>query len=178
MYLLTLISSVLGILSFVFSFVDYFKKWKKYLLYFTCTTIGLAFGLFVSMTQDAVQQFSQSQLIYLIAFVIIMTFLILFVYRFLTVANEAMFVTIIVVVGMSYFSVRLLNSVEASQSFIKSNDYLILSKHYLDNDEYMKAADFLEKYRQIETIDLSNSMLDSIDKKIINFRYRSIEEIK
>lgn len=178
MYWLTLISSVLGIGSFVFSLFDYFKQWRPYLLHFTFGTIGFAAGLLLSMTQIAVQQFSQSQLVYLIAFVVIMTFLILFIYRFLTEGKETLFVTIIVVIGISYLSVRLLNSVEASQSFIKSNDYIILSTYYLDKGDYTRAADFLKKYRDIETINLSENMLDSLDKKVDKLRYKAFENIK
>ena len=178
MYWLTLVSSVLGILSFVVSFIDYFKQWRPYLVPLASGTIGFAIGLLLSMTQTAVQQFSQSQLVYLIAFVVIMTFLILFVYRFLTQGHETMFVTIIVVIGISYLSVRLLNSVEASQSFIRSNDYLILSSYYLDKGDFSRAADFLKKYRDVETINLSDAMLDSLDKKVDALRYKGFEKIK
>lgn len=178
MYWLTLISSVLGILSFVFSFVDFFKQWRPYLLHFTFGTIGFAVGLLLSMTQTAVQQFSQSQLVYLIAFVVIMTFLMLFIYRFLTHSNEPLFIVLIVVVGISYLSVRLLNSVEASQSFIKSNDYLVLSNHYIGKGDFTRAADFLKKYRDIETINLSDAMIDSLDKKVNTLRYKGFENIK
>jgi hypothetical protein len=178
MYWLTLISSILGIASFAFAFVDYFKQWRPYLFHIAAGTLGFAIGLFLSMTQTAVQQFTQSQLVYLIAFVVIMTFLILFVYRYLTHQNEALAVVIIVIVAISYFSVRLLNSVEASQSFIKSNDYLILSNYYLDKRDFTRAADFLKKYRDIETINLSSPMLDSIDKRVDALRFKGFERIK
>lgn len=177
MYWITLVSSILGILSFAFVFIDYFKQWRPYLVPLASGTIGFAVGLLLSMTQTAVQQFSQSQLVYLVAFVVIMTFLILFVYRFLTQGHETMFVTIIVVIVISYFSVRLLNSVEASQSFIKSSDYLILSGHYSDKGDFSRAADFLKKYRDIETINLSEVMLDSLDNKIEALRYKSFQKI-
>jgi hypothetical protein len=178
MYWLTLISSVLGILSFVFYFVDSFKQWRPYLLPMTFGTVGLAIGLLLSMTQTAVQQFSQSQLVYLIAFIVIMTFLILFVHRYLTKGNDSLFIVIIVVIGISYLSVRLLNSVEASQSFIKSGDYLILSSYYSEKEDFTRAADFLQKYRDVETINLPEAMLDSLDKKIKILRYKGIDNIK
>jgi Na+/melibiose symporter-like transporter len=178
MYWLTLISSVLGILSFIFYFVDYFKQWRQYLLHLTFGTVGLALGLLLSMTQTTVKQFSQSQLVYLIAFVVIMAFLFMFVHRYLTKGNDSLFVVIIVVIGISYLSVRLLNSVEASQSFIKSSDYLILSSQYSEKGDYARAADFLQKYRDIETINLPDTMLDSLDRKIKRLRYKGFENIK
>lgn len=178
MYWLSLISSITGIISFVFSFFDYFKKWKNYLLYVACGTIGMTIGVLLSMSERTVQQFTQSQLIYLIAFVCIMSLLILFIYRFLTTAHEPLFVVIIVIVGISYFSVRLLNSVEASQSFIKNNDYLILSNHYLKTGDYTRAADFLKKYRDMQAPNLRDRMLDGIDKRVDSLYYKGFDHIR
>ncbi len=178
MYWLSLISSITGIISFVISFFDLFKKWKNYLLYFAFGTIGLTAGILLSMSEDTVQQFTQSQLIYLIAFVFIMSLLILFIYRFLTTANEPLFIVIIVIVGISYFSVRLLNSVEASQSFIKNNDYLILSNHYRKTGDYTRAADFLKKYHDMQAPNLPEKMLDSIAKRVDSLYYKGFDHIR
>lgn len=178
MYWLSLISSITGIISFVFSFVDYFKKWKTYLLYLACGTIGMTIGILLSMSEKTVQQFTQSQLIYLIAFVCIMSLIVLFVYRYLTHANEPFLISIIVIVGISYFAVRLLNSVEASQSFIKNNDYLILSNHYLKTGDHTRAADFLKKYRDMQAPNLPDRMLDSIDNRVDSLYYKGFDNIR
>ena len=174
MYWLSIISSITGIVSFVISFFDYFKKWKIYLLYVACLTIGLTVGILLSMSEQTVQQFTQAQLIYLIAFVCIISLLILFVYRFLTTAHEPLFVVIIVIVGISYFAIRLLNSVESSQSFIKPNEYLILSTHYDSTGDYTKSAEFLKKYRELQSHSLPDAMLDSIDKKVNTLYYKGL----
>jgi FlaA1/EpsC-like NDP-sugar epimerase len=178
MYWLSVISSVTGIISFVISFFDYFKKWKNYLLYVACCTIGLTIGVLLSMSEKTVQQFTQSQLIYLIAFVCIISLLILFIYRYLTHTNDPFFIAILVIVGVSYFSVRLLNSVEGSQSFIKNNDYLILSNHYIIVGDHTRAADFLKKYRDMQAPNLPDRMLDSIDKRVDSLYYKGFNHIR
>jgi hypothetical protein len=96
----------------------------------------------------------------------------------LTTAHEPLFVVIIVIVGISYFSVRLLNSVESSQSFIKPNDYLIISNHYVSTGEYTRAAEFLKKYRDVQSPNLPDAMLDSIDKKVNALYYKGLDSIK
>ncbi len=178
MYWLSLISSITGIISFVISFFDYFKKWKTYLLYIACGTIGLTIGVLLSMSEKTVQQFTQSQLIYLIALVSLVGLLTLFVYRFLTHSNDPFIIVIIFLVLLGYFTVRILNSVEASQSFIKNNDYLILSNHYLKTGDYTRAADFLKKYRDMQSPNLPDQMLDSIDKQIDSLYYKGFGNIK
>lgn len=178
MYWLTIVSSVTGILSFIIAFIDYFKSWKPYLLHFGFLTAGVTIGIFLSMMERGIQQFDKGQIIYLIALICIVGFLIFFVYRYLTHTNEPLMITIIVIVVISYFSVRLLNSVEASQSFIKSNDYLILSNYYLQKSEYTKSADFLQKYRDIETINLSRKILDSIDNNVEKLRWKSVKDLR
>lgn len=178
MYWLSLISSITGIISFVFSFFDYFKKWKTYLLYVACGTIGMTIGVLLSMSEKTVQQFTQSQLIYLVAFVCIMVLIILFIYRYMTHTNDAFLIALLVMGGISYFAVRLLNSVEASQSFIKNNDYLILSNHYLKTGDYTRAADFLKKYRDMQATNLPDRMLDSIDKRVDSLYYKGFDHIR
>lgn len=178
MYWLTLISSIVGIISFVFSFFEYFKEWRKYLIHITFFTIGLTSGLLLSMSEKTIQQFTQAQLIYLVAFVSIIALLIIFVYRFLTVGKEPLFVVMIVLGVLGYFSVRLLNSVEKSQSFLKPTDYLIISNHYNETKEYSKSAEYLRKYRELETINLSEPMLKKIDDRIDSLNTKQIENFK
>lgn len=178
MYWLSLISSVTGILSFVISFFDYFKKWKTYLLYFACTMGGLTVGVILSMSEQTVQQFTQSQLIYLIALVSLVGLMVLFIHRYLRHGNDAFFIVIIFLVLLGYFSIRILNSVEASQSFIKNNDYLILSNHYFQTGDYTRAADFLKKYRDMQAPNLPDQMLDSIDKRVDSLYFKGFDHIK
>lgn len=174
MYWLSIISSITGILSFVISFFDYFKKWRIYLLYFACLMTGLTIGVILSMSERTVQQFTQPQLIYLIALVSLVGLLVLFIYRFLTHANEPLIITIIFLVLAGWFTLRILNTVESSQSFIKPNEYLILSNHFDSTGDYTKAADFLKKYRELQTQHLPDSMLDSIDKKVNTLYYKGL----
>lgn len=174
MYWLSIISSVTGIISFVISFFDYFKKWRTYLLYFACLMGGLTIGVILSMSEQTVQQFTQSQLIYLIALVSLVGLLVLFIYRFLTNAHEPLFVAIIFLVLAGWFTLRILNTVESSQSFIKPNEYLIISNHYDSTGDYTKAADFLKKYRELQTQHLPDAMLDSIDKKVNTLYYKGL----
>jgi hypothetical protein len=104
MFWLSIISSVTGIISFVVSFFDYFKKWRTYLLYFAFLMGGLTIGVILSMSEQTVQQFTQAQLIYLIALVTLVGLLVLFIYRFLTHANEPLFITIIFLVLAGWFT--------------------------------------------------------------------------
>lgn len=178
MYWLSLISSITGIISFVFSFVDYFKQWKTYLLYIACGTIGMTIGILLSMSEKTVQQFTQSQLIYLIALVSLVGLIVLFIHRYLRHGNDPFFIVVIFLVLLGYFSVRILNSVEASQSFIKNNDYLILSNHYFQSGDYTRAADFLKKYRDMQAPNLPDRMLDSIDKRVDSLYYKGFDHIR
>ncbi|WP_419211919.1 hypothetical protein ACNR9Q_14380 [Maribacter sp. X9] len=177
MYILTLIASISGILSFVLSFIEKLKDWRKYFIYYAIFSIGVAGGIFMTMSNDAIQNFSQEQVIYLIAFVMIMALLILFVYRYLNNVNEVWWVAVLTMVGVGYFAVRLLNSVENSQSFIKSNDYITLSRHYHEIGDYSRAADFLEKYRNIESINLPDNTLKTLDKQVTELREKSFSDI-
>lgn len=174
MFWLSIISSVTGIISFVVSFFDYFKKWRTYLLYFAFLMGGLTIGVILSMSEQTVQQFTQAQLIYLIALVTLVGLLVLFIYRFLTHANEPLFITIIFLVLAGWFTLRILNTVESSQSFLKPNDYLIISNHYDSTGDYTKAADFLKKYRDLQTQHLPDAMLDSIDIKVNKLYYKGL----
>jgi hypothetical protein len=178
MFWLSLISSIAGIISFVISLFDRFKQWRRYLQYIACAAIGLTTGVMLSMSEKTVQQFTQSQLIYLIAFAFTMSLFILFVYRYLNHSNDPFLMTILLIVGMAYFSVRLLNSVEASQSFFKTGDYLILSDYHLKQGNHTRAAEFLKKYREIQTVNLPDRILDSIDKRVDILYYKGIEDIK
>ena len=67
MYWLTIISSIVGILSFVISLIPYFKSWKPFLIPVSCLTIGVTIGILISMMEKNIQQFDKGQIIYLIA---------------------------------------------------------------------------------------------------------------
>jgi len=89
MFWLTIISSVASIVSLLISFFDYFKKWRTYLIYVFCLSAGITLGVLTSMSETAVKQFTNSQLIYLITLVLLLGFLAFFIYRFLSRTYEA-----------------------------------------------------------------------------------------
>ena len=140
--------------------------------------VGLTLGIVLSMSEKTVQQFTQSQLIYLVALVSLITLVILFVHRFLNNSHDPFFVVMIVLGAMGYFVLKVLNSVESSQSFVKPNDYLILSDHYITSGNYARAADYLKKYKEIESYDLSKAISDSLDKHIDALYLRGIQQLK
>ena len=171
---LTLFSSIASILSLFVSFFEYFKKWRSYLLYFFCITAGMSIGIFLSMSESGVRQFTTSQLIYIIALVSLVSFLVFFVYRFLTQANESLFTTVITFIAISYFIPQIMSSVEKSQNFIQPVDYYILFKHYESKNDFIRAADYLKRYQEMDNNNIDMQLNDSLTFKIKQLRFNSI----
>jgi len=178
MFWITLISSIASIVSLLLAFVEYFQKWKKYLTHITTLTGGLALGIFLCMSEKTVQQFSQGELIYLVALVSILTFAIFFVYKFIYIGGETIGVSIIILGLIGYFSINLLKSVESSQSFIKPDDLIEISGYFASKKEYSKSADFLKKYREFKSSELDQQTINSIDEKIKALNTKSVDSIK
>lgn len=174
MYWLALVSSIASIVSLLISFIDVFKKWKAYLLPIGCVMGGLTGGILLSMSEKTMQQFTQAQLIYLVALVSIIALIIVFAHGYFKTANEPILGVILVFVGLGYFSIRLLNSVDASMSTVKPNDYLVLSEYYIQHEQYIHAADYLKKYRDLKTSELPDKILDSIDNKISSCQMKAL----
>ena len=105
----------------------------------------MSIGIFLSMSESGVRQFTTSQLIYIIALVSLLSFLAFFVYRFLTQAHESLFTTIITFIAISYFIPQIMSSVEKSQNFIQPVDYYILFKHYESKNDLIRVADYLKR---------------------------------
>jgi len=176
MFWLTIISSIASIISLLISFFDYFKKWKTYLLYVFCTTAGITIGVLTCMSESAVKQFTNSQLIYLITLVSLLGFLSFFVYRFMTKTYEIIFVSLIIILTVASFIPNILNSVERSQSFIKPVDYVFLSNYYQDKGDFIRAADFLKRYKELDDDNISKALSDSLDKKISDMRMKAFNK--
>lgn len=174
MYWLSLIASVTGIISFVLSFIEKFKNWKPYFLYFSSLMVGLTIGVIISMSESAMKQFTSGQLFYLIALISLLSFSVFFMYKFLTKVNEAMFVIIIVLLIVFNFMPSLLDSIDRSQNFLKPADYSILSNYYQKNNDYIRAADYLQRYKELDGNNLTLAMEDSIKKKINYLRSQAI----
>ena len=174
MFWLSLIASLTGIISFIFSLIDRFKKWRSYFIYSTFLMIGLTIGVVISMSEMAAKQFTTGQVIYLIALVALTSFSMFFIYRFLNKTNEIIAIVILIFLGIYYFTPRILNSIQLSQDFIKPIDYLTLANHYESNKDYMRAANFLERYKELDNDNIPRLIEDSLTKRIFRLKNKAV----
>lgn len=174
MFWLSLISSVLGIGSFLISFLETFKKWRPYTFYFASFMGGLTAGILISMGQSAMKQFSTGQIIYLVALTLILTLVIILAHYYLKKGNDPVIVIIIVLIIVGFVANNFLKNIDQSQSFLKPTDYLHLSKHYENSSDYIRAADYLDRYKELDD-NLSLSIIDSIKAKSRELRMKAIK---
>lgn len=178
MFWLTIVSSVLSIASFAISLFEYFSKWRPYFLHVAFLLGGFTAGIVLSMSEGTVQHFTQAQLIYLIALLSLIALSTLFIHRYMGTTTDPVIVAILVFVGMGYFMLRILNSVETSQNLIRASDYMILSDHFKQHEDFNRAAELLKKYKELDGNNLSKALTDSLDKSIDGLYLRGIQKVK
>ena len=80
-------------------------------------------------------------------------------------------------IAMGFIIPKIITTIGDSQSFVKTTDYLILSDYYAEKGQFMKSAEYLMKYRELEN-NLPAPLSDSLNNRINRLKLKEIQGIK
>lgn len=138
--------------------------------------IGLTAGVLMSMSERAMHQFTTSQVMILLIAISIIALAAFFINRFLHSSNEVMGIVILVFIISAVAFPNMIRVVDKTQSFLKPSDYLTLSRAYEQKQDYAKAADFLQRYKELDGDNIGLEVYKQIGSKIDTLRKWSIEK--
>lgn len=176
MFWLTIISSIASIVSLGLAFLDYFVKWRTYILCVGCLMAGMAIGIIMSMNESVAKSLTQEQLLHLILLISIVSFSLIVIVLFKKVIEDteggmALVVFIIILVFASFIWIG--SSFSPAEKKYNPNDYLVLYNHYYSMGDYTKCADFLKEYKSEVWPNLTEGQNDSLDNLIKSLYYKN-----